>query len=316
MVSNQLTRKTSLHDILRSNYNEIFQYYQKGIYPSAERLVVIGDIHGDYNAFVSVLKKAKIVNENMDYIGGKAHVVQVGDILDRKARDEDGEDEDSEAKIISLILELQMKSYLNGGGYHAVMGNHELMNVMGQMDYASPMGIAHYGGHAGRKNYFKPGGTMAQYFACGWNPLVKIGGWLFCHGGVSKKVSEKYKIDEVNSVMRDYLYGNEEHKGKRYFSEMFLDSQAILWNRDFSTDHHQSTYQKLNDDLNAVFKNYGVKRICNGHTPHLGGIKHRFGGRVFNVDVGMSSAFGKKDSKDERIHFMEIIHDHQKIRIY
>jgi hypothetical protein len=62
MISNQLSRKTSLHDILRSNYNEIFQYYQKGIYPAVDRLVVIGDIHGDYGAFVNVLKKAKIIN--------------------------------------------------------------------------------------------------------------------------------------------------------------------------------------------------------------------------------------------------------------
>jgi hypothetical protein len=41
-------KKNKYQDILSSNYNEIFQYYQKGIYPSAERLVVIGDIHGDY----------------------------------------------------------------------------------------------------------------------------------------------------------------------------------------------------------------------------------------------------------------------------
>jgi hypothetical protein len=144
MISNQLSRKTSLHDILRSNYNDIFQYYQKANYPSVERLIVIGDIHGDYDAFVNVLKKAKIVNDNLDYIGGKTHVVQVGDVLDRKARDDDGLDEDSEATLMSLIMELQIKSYLNGGGYHAVLGNHELMNVMGQMDYASPLGIAHY----------------------------------------------------------------------------------------------------------------------------------------------------------------------------
>jgi hypothetical protein len=315
-VSNQLARKTSIHDILRTNYNEIFEYYQKGIYPSTERIIVIGDIHGDYNAFINVLKKSNIINSNLEYIGGKSHVVQVGDILDRKPRELDGSDEDSEAKIISLIMELQIKSYLQGGGYHAVLGNHELMNVMGQFDYVSPMGLMHYGGHAGRRLYFKPGGTIANYFACGWNPIVKIGGWLFCHGGVSKKIAEKYKIEDINYIMRDYLYGNEEHKNKKYFDELFMNSQSILWNRDFSSDHHQSTYQKLNDDLNTVCKNYQVKRLCSGHTPQMKGIKHRFNGRLFNVDTGMSSAFGKKNDEMERLHFMEIWNDSQKIRIY
>jgi hypothetical protein len=55
-VSNLLSRKTSVHDILRTNYNDIFKYYQKGIYPSVERLIVIGDIHGDYKAFVNVFQ--------------------------------------------------------------------------------------------------------------------------------------------------------------------------------------------------------------------------------------------------------------------
>lgn len=316
-ISNQLSHKNSLHDLLRTNYNEIFQYYQKAVYPPTDRIVVIGDIHGDYHAFLQVLKKSKVINDKLEYIGGKTHIVQIGDILDRKPRDEDsGDDEDSEAKIISLIFELQIKSYLQGGGFHPVIGNHELMNTLGHFDYVSKMGLMHYGGYAGRKVYFQPGGTMSQYFACGWNPIVKIGGWLFCHGGISKKVSEKYKIHEVNYILRDYLYGNQEHRNKKYFDELFLNSQSVLWNRDFSTDHHQSTYQKLNDDLNHVFKNYQAKRICVGHTPQLGGIKHRFNGRVFNVDTGMSSAFGKKKDHQERIHFMEILHDHQKIRIY
>ncbi len=316
-ISNQLSQQNSLHDILRTDYNSIFQYYQKGVYPSADRLIVIGDIHGDYNAFINVLKKAKVINNNLEYIGGKTHIVQVGDIVDRKPRESDADDEDSEAKILALIMELQVKSYLNGGGYHAIIGNHELMNVMGQFEYVSPKGLAHYGGASGRRVYFQPGGTIAQYFACSWNPIVKIGGWLFCHGGVSKRNAMKYPIEDVNRVMRDYLYGNvSEHRNKRYFSEMFLDSQSYLWNRDFSTDHHQSTYQRLNDDLNSILKTYQVKRICNGHTPHLKGIVHRFGGRVFNVDTGMSNAFGKKNSEDDRIHFMEVMNDNQRIRIY
>lgn len=302
--------------VLRTNYNDIFKYYQQGTYPPAERLIVIGDIHGDYNAFIQVLQKSKIINNDLEYIGGKSHVVQVGDILDRKPREMDVDDEDGEAKIMALILEIQIKSYLHGGGYHPVIGNHEIMNVLGQFEYVSPLGMRHYGGSQGRRMYFRPGGTMSTYFACGWNPMVKIGGWLFVHGGVSKNISEKYKIEDINMISRDFLYGNVEHIKKKYFEELFMSSKSILWNRDYSIDHNQQVYDKLNEELNHVMRNYKVKRICTGHTPQMKGIKHRFQGRIFNVDTGMSSAFGKKNNSLDRIHFMEVLGDNQKIRIY
>ena len=88
---------------MKVNHNEIFKYYQMGIYPKAERVVALGDIHGDYDAFILVLMKAKIIDKNIKWIGGNTHVVQIGDILDRKPRNLDKNDEDSEFKIISLI---------------------------------------------------------------------------------------------------------------------------------------------------------------------------------------------------------------------
>lgn len=35
------------------------KYYQKGIYPSTYKLVVLGDVHGDYYATINSLKKVK-----------------------------------------------------------------------------------------------------------------------------------------------------------------------------------------------------------------------------------------------------------------
>ena len=61
----------------------IINYYQKGIYKPPYKIIVIGDVHGDYNAFVHCLKKSKLVNKDLNWIGGKTQVVQMGDILDR-----------------------------------------------------------------------------------------------------------------------------------------------------------------------------------------------------------------------------------------
>ena len=49
---------------MKVNHNQIFKYYQKGIYPDYNKIIAIGDIHGDYNALLLVLIKAKIIDKD------------------------------------------------------------------------------------------------------------------------------------------------------------------------------------------------------------------------------------------------------------
>ena len=46
-------------------------------------VVAVGDIHRAYDSFVDVLKSAELVDDELRWIGGKAHLVQSGDVLDR-----------------------------------------------------------------------------------------------------------------------------------------------------------------------------------------------------------------------------------------
>jgi hypothetical protein len=50
-----------------------------------EKIIAIGDLHGDYDHFVLILKNPKVglVDENLHWTGGRTHLVQTGDILDR-----------------------------------------------------------------------------------------------------------------------------------------------------------------------------------------------------------------------------------------
>jgi hypothetical protein len=307
---------------MKVNHNEIFKYYQQAIYPPVEKIYAIGDIHGDFNAFVLVLKKAGLIDNNYHWIGGNAHVVQVGDILDRKIRDTEFTDEDSEFKIISLILTLQLESYTAGGGFHPIIGNHELMNILGIFDYVSPMGFKHFKKGDPKKNvearheYFKIGGDFCKYLACGWNPIVKIGDYLFCHGGISLMISKKYSIDTVNQIMRNTLYGNSMHIHTEYFNELFLDNNSILWNRTYSTDLYPNKEHYESGILTNILKNYDSKYLILGHTPSMDGIKKRFNGRVYCTDTGMSNAFSKKSNHLERIHFLKILPFKHDISIY
>jgi len=307
---------------MKVNHNEIFQYYQLGIYPSYEKVYAFGDIHGDFNAFVLGLKKANLIDNDYHWIGGNAHVVQIGDILDRKIRDTEYSDEDSEFKIISLILKLQLESYTAGGGFHPIIGNHELMNILGIFDYVSPLGFKHFKNNdssrnmSARKEYFKIGNDFCKYLACGWNPIIKIGDHIYCHGGLNINIASKYGIDDINHVMRDTLYGNTKHLQKYYFHELFLDKDSILWNRTYSVDLYPNKEYYESNILDKILKKYNAKFLVIGHTPQTNGINIKFNGRVYCIDTGMSEAFGKKKNKLERIHYIKILPFKNEISVF
>jgi hypothetical protein len=301
---------------MKVNHNAIFKYYQLGVYPSYERVIALGDIHGDFNAFILVLKKAHLIDNDYHWIGGKTHVVQVGDILDRKIRDGEYSDEDSEFKIISLILKLQLESYIDGGGFHPVIGNHELMNILGIFDYVSALGLMHFNGVDGRRDYFKIGGDFCTYLACAWNPIIKIGDYIFCHGGLNMNIAENYSIKDINFIMRDTLYGNTDHLNEKYFNTLFMEQNSILWNRTYSTEQPKTkelTYQKL---LDKILKIYDAKYLVIGHSPQNDGIKFRYENKVICIDTAMSKAFGKKRKEFDRIHYLELMQLKGKIIIH
>jgi len=291
-------------DLSQNQYNEIFKYYQKGEYNNIEKIIAFGDIHGDLQAFKSCLRKASLINLQDRWIGGNTHVVQVGDILDRKPRSEDNSDEDSEFIIIGFIIKLQIESYVHGGGYHPVIGNHELMNIMGIFDYVSNMGMRHFKNFEDRKNYFRQGGEFCKYLACGWNPVIKINNSLFCHGGISKIISHKYNIKQINEIMRSRLYNNKLSMLDQNFQGLFVGENSILWNRNYSNNEAENP--RILEEIKYVLNRYNCKYMIIGHTPYSEGIKVKYNGHIICIDTAMSQAFGKKRNKLERIHFIEI----------
>ena len=292
--------------LVQEEYNNIFKYYQKGIYTiQNKRLIAFGDIHGDYNAFVYVLRKSNIIDKNNNWIAKDTHIVQVGDILDRKSRYEYQSDEDSEFLIIGLILKLQIEAYLNNGGFHPVIGNHEIMNIMGLFDYVSPKGMQHFKTFQGRKEYFDIGNDFCKYLASAWNPIIKINNFIFCHGGIKYCIASKYSIEQINEFMRSTLYGNKSQLYSNEFQELFINENSILWNRNYSEDNIKES-QDTYDEIKKVLKLYSARYMILGHTPQMNGIKVKYDGHVFCIDTGMSSAFKQNMFDIKNVHFIEI----------
>ncbi len=90
-----------------------------------ERVYAIGDLHGGYDAFVSILRETDLVDEQIRWSGGANCLVQLGDIVDRGARSRE---------ILDLLMALEQQA---AGRLFVLLGNHEVMNLVGDLRYVS-----------------------------------------------------------------------------------------------------------------------------------------------------------------------------------
>ena len=102
---------------------EVYEFYD------VDRIVVVGDLHGDFEGYVDILDAAGVRDRKGNWIGGTTNLVQTGDITDR------GPDS---RKIIDDIRKLAKKAKKAGGHVHILIGNHEMMNMLGDLRYVHP----------------------------------------------------------------------------------------------------------------------------------------------------------------------------------
>lgn len=95
----------------------------------AQRIVAVGDVHGSAGGLSTILQKASLIDAQQKWIGGNAVLVQTGDVTDRGT--------DVKAAL-DLLMALEPQAAAAGGRVHALMGNHEAMNLLGETRDATP----------------------------------------------------------------------------------------------------------------------------------------------------------------------------------
>ena len=80
---------------------------------AVDRVVAVGDVHGDHEQFVTVLRDAGLVDARLDWVGGGTHLVQTGDRLDRGAESR---------KVMDLLMRLEKQAKKAGGRVRAWSG--------------------------------------------------------------------------------------------------------------------------------------------------------------------------------------------------
>ena len=95
---------------------------------SSSRLVAIGDVHGDYQDFSAILQRAQLIDDQRHWVGANATLIQLGDLLDRGPQPRE---------VLDLMMALDHESSKAGGRVISLLGNHEVMNLMGDLRYVS-----------------------------------------------------------------------------------------------------------------------------------------------------------------------------------
>ena len=255
---------------------------------------VIGDIHGDYDVLIKSLKKAKVIRkkrnkEEYTWIGGKTHVVQLGDILDRGGRpgvSTHVSNPYEEYKIYEFLNNLDIEAQKSNGKVHYLIGNHELMNMMGDFRYVHD---DHVINREIRQQLFAPGGYMSTMLACHSYAVLKINNWYFCHAGLLPQHVTNKNINQINNFVRGVLRGQIDQSHSDYM-EMIASPNSLFWNRYYVNNADKCTI--LNQTLDLLGNKSGGGGMVVGHTPHQN-IASDCNQRIWFADVGLSDGFGK-----------------------
>lgn len=264
------------------------------VWTGVERVVAVGDVHADYEQFLKVLRSAGLIDGQGNWSGGKTHLVQVGDAVDRGP---------NSRMVLDLLMKLEDQARRAGGHVHALIGNHDAMNVCGDLRYVSPGDYAsfaaeeaalkrnraeetaaHPAGYAERLHQFSPEGKYGKWIR-GHNAIIRIDNTVFVHGGIGPNYAS-YSIRQINERVREELQDASKLQGG-----MVTDTEGPLWYRGMASGDEKA----LDALVGKVLKNFNASRIVIGHTFADGAVTPRFGGKVLMIDVGLAQLYDPLD---------------------
>ena len=195
------------------------------------RVVIVGDVHGAYDELVGLLQATGIVDDSLDWSGGDAHLISLGDLLDRGS--------DSRAAM-DLLIRLQEQAPSAGGRAHVVLGNHEQMNLIGDLRYVSAGEFAAFAddetpemldealrefvaanpdlsaeermgafasrypaGYFAHREAFRPDGRYGRWLLS-LPTIIVVNGTAFVHGGLPQ-VTSGWTAEQLNNTFSQEL---------------------------------------------------------------------------------------------------------------
>lgn len=265
---------------------------EEAVFSNAKKQFIVSDIEGNFKAFKKLLQANKVIDENFNWIFGDGHLVLTGDFVDRG---------DQQTEVLWLIYSLEEKAKDAGGYVHYVLGNHEIMNMNGDLRYLNPK----YTQNAIllNKNFMSlyDENTELGRWLRTKNVIEKIGDILFCHAGVSQAVNRMdLSTKEINKLARPY-YADTMYQYTSPKTDTLYSDLGPFWYRGY----YYGTTRASIGQVDSTLSSYKVKHIATGHTVIADTISILYNGKVLNTDVhhakGLSEGLLIEDGKYYRV---------------
>jgi hypothetical protein len=273
-----------------------------------ERIVAVGDVHGAYDRLLEILQTAGVVDSGGHWSGGAAHLVQLGDLVDR------GSDS---RKALDFVRRLEREAPAAGGQVHILLGNHEAARMLGDLRLTVPGEYAAFATADSKKRrdlYFKtlkfpskaerdlalaqtPPGFVEMREAFGregeygrWlrqlPATITINGIVFVHGGISPVVAPM-GCAAINEQVQRELTDDFDQTRAAPLASLTAREDGPLWYRGLAQE--PDSFAPQVDEILAALQ---ARALVIAHTVTPSGrITPRFDGRVIQIDTGMQPAY-------------------------
>lgn len=297
-----------------------------------QRVIAVGDLHGDYSAWQDIAHGAGLIDAHGHWSAANTILVQMGDITDREPdslkiirslQQLQREAARKGGKVYVILGNHEAMNllgdnrYTTPGEYAAFTDSqsaqrrdrvyeanrvkleaayHAQNSAITSDQIRSQWMAEHPLGWVEHRLAWGPKGELGQW-ATGNPAILKIGGTLFVHGGVSAEFASQ-SIEAVNASVAKAMATADDSP-----TSILSDPLGPLWYRGLVTTDadaqakraamkRTSVPQTAEQELNLVLAAYGAERLIVAHTPSTKGIQIGYGGRLADIDTGNSRYYG------------------------
>ncbi|MDP9229962.1 MAG: metallophosphoesterase [Bacteroidota bacterium] len=254
---------------------------EKSEFPRVKNLLVLSDIEGNFGALRKLLLANKVINEDFKWKFDDGHLVLIGDFFDRGQQ---------VTEVLWFIYYLEEKAKADGGYVHFILGNHEIMNLSGDLRYV-------------HKKYFDNASLLNQKYVTLYDENSELGRWLrtknivekigdivFAHGGISGNINRmNISIPDINKLARPY-YADSTFNYTDHKLDTLMGDWGPFWYRGYYAKNNTAVPLQIDSTLSQ----FGVNHIVTGHTIVSDTVSVWYNGKLLNTDV--HHAAGKSEA--------------------
>ena len=200
-----------------------------------------------------------------------------------------------------LIYSLEEKAKAAGGYVHFILGNHEIMNMSGDIRYVHPKykDIAVLLGER-YEDLYGENSELGRWLRTK-NIAERVGDVLYIHGGISTEMNNmNITLQELNELTRPWYHDSTFRYDDGRLDVIYGDA-GPFWYRGYYKNPSKTVKQQVDSTLTK----FNVKHIATGHTLVGDTVSSWYNGKLFNTDVhhatGRSEGLLYEDKKFYRV---------------